>query len=84
MLLQNQNICTQEIFNNNSHLSRLSAKRMFLKIREILLKILHFCWDSVKEKIAQIFWFGIATLQLFQYPENVNISIFPFTLSKQK
>ena len=30
------------------------------------------------------FDFAIATLQLFQHPENVKISIFPFTLSQQK
>ena len=34
---------------------------------------------------AQIFWFrAMATLQLFQHPENVKISILPFTLSQQK
>ena len=30
------------------------------------------------------FGFAMATLQLFQHPENVKISIFPFTLSQQK
>ena len=30
------------------------------------------------------FSFAIATLQLFQHPENVKISIFPITLSRQK
>ena len=30
------------------------------------------------------FGFPMATLQLFQHPENVKISIFPFTLSRQK
>ena len=30
------------------------------------------------------FSFAIATLQLFPHPENVKISIFPFTLSRQK
>ena len=30
------------------------------------------------------FGFVMATLQLFQHPENVKISILPFTLSKQK
>ena len=38
----------------------------------------------LKISSAQIFWFAIAILQLFQNPENVKISIFPFTLSKQK
>ena len=31
-------------------------------------------------KCTDIF-FTVATLQLFQHPENVKISIFPFTLS---
>ena len=30
------------------------------------------------------FGFAIATLQIFQHPKNVKISIFPFTLSQQK
>ena len=32
-------------------------------------------------KMHSHFSFAIATLQLFQYPENVKISIFPITLS---
>ena len=35
-------------------------------------------------KLHRHFSFAIATLQLFQHPENVKISIFPFTLSQQK
>ena len=31
-------------------------------------------------KMHRHFSFAIATLQLFQYPENVKISIFPITL----
>ena len=30
------------------------------------------------------FSFAMATLQIFQHPENVKISIIPFTLSRQK
>ena len=30
------------------------------------------------------FGFAMATLQIFQHPENVKISILPFTLSRQK
>ena len=30
------------------------------------------------------FGFAMATLQLFQHPENVKISILPFTMSQQK
>ena len=30
------------------------------------------------------FSFAMATLQIFQHPENVKISILPFTLSQQK
>ena len=37
-----------------------------------------------KFQVHRYFGFAIATLQLFQYPENVKISIFPFTLSQQK
>ena len=37
-----------------------------------------------KFKVRRYFGFPIATLQLFQNPENVNISILPFTLSQQK
>ena len=34
---------------------------------------------------AQVFLvFAMATLQIFQHPENVKISILPFTLSRQK
>ena len=35
-------------------------------------------------KRTDIFDLAIAMLQLFQHPENVKISIFPFTLSQQK
>ena len=38
-------------FNHNSHLPHLSAKRKFLKIRQIRLKIQHFCWDILKGEI---------------------------------
>ena len=37
-----------------------------------------------KFEVHRYFSFAIATLQLFQYPENVKISIFPITLSQQK
>ena len=37
-----------------------------------------------KFQLHRYFGFAIATLQLFQHPENVKISIFPFTLSQQK
>ena len=37
-----------------------------------------------KFQVYRHFAFGIATLPLFQQPENVKISIFPFTLSQQK
>ena len=37
-----------------------------------------------KFQVHRYFSFAIATLRLFQHPENVKISIFPFTLSKQK
>ena len=37
-----------------------------------------------KFQVHRHFHFPIATLQLFQHPENVKISIFPFTLSRQK
>ena len=39
------------------------------------------CW---KFQVHRYFGFAIATVQLFQHPENVKISIFPFTLSQQK
>ena len=40
----------------------------------------------VSEKFQGLspYGFVMATLQLFQHPENVKISILPFTLSKQK
>ena len=57
LLLQNQNICALEIFNQNSHLPRLSSNKKFLKIRQMLFKIQHFCSDSVKGKI-EIFTFS--------------------------
>ena len=37
-----------------------------------------------KFQVHRHFGFAIATLPLFQHPENVIISIFPFTLSQQK
>ena len=37
-----------------------------------------------KFEVHRHFSFAIATLQLFQHPENVKISICPFTLSQQK
>ena len=37
-----------------------------------------------KFQLHRYFGFAMATLQLFQHPENVKNSIFPFTLSKQK
>ena len=37
-----------------------------------------------KFRVRRYFGFAIATLQLFQNPENVNISILPFTLSQLK
>ena len=37
-----------------------------------------------KFQVHRYFGFAIATVQLFQHPENVKISIFPFTLSQQK
>ena len=35
-------------------------------------------------KCTDILFFTIATLQFFHHPENVKISIYPFTLSRQK
>ena len=40
----------------------------------------YFGW---KFQVRRYFRFAVATLQLFEYPENVNISILPFTLSQQ-
>ena len=37
-----------------------------------------------KFQVRRDFGFAIATLPLFQHPENVKISIFPFTMSQQK
>ena len=37
-----------------------------------------------KFQVHRYFGFARATLQLFQHPENVKISICPFTLSQQK
>ena len=37
-----------------------------------------------KFHVHRYFAYAIATLPLFQHPENVKISIFPFTLSQQK
>ena len=38
----------------------------------------------LKISIAQIFWFCNSNFTIFQHPENVKISIFPFTLSQRK
>ena len=35
-------------------------------------------------QVLSYFCFAMATLQLFQHPENVKISILPFTMSQQK
>ena len=38
----------------------------------------------LKISCALIFWFGNSNVTTFQIPENVKISIFPFTLSREK
>ena len=40
-------------------------------------------WKMMKVSSAQIFWFAIATLPIFQHPENVKISIVSFFASKR-
>ena len=39
---------------------------------------------GLKISCAQIFWFCNSNVTTFQNPENVKISIFPFTLSREK
>ena len=39
---------------------------------------------GLKFQWNKYFGFAIATLQLFQHPENAKIPIFPFTMSQQK
>ena len=41
-------------------------------------------YSGWKFQVYRRFAFPIATLPLFQHPENVKISIFPFRLSQQK
>ena len=41
-------------------------------------------YSGWKFQVHRHFRFPMATLRLFQHPENVKISIFPFTLSRQK
>ena len=48
------------------------------------LKMMKVAIVSGKFQGLSSFGFVMATLQLFQHPENVKISILPFTLSKQK
>ena len=48
-----------------------------LKKRNLAIVVENLKWH-------RYFGFAIATLQLFQHPENVKISIFPLTLSQQK
>ena len=49
-----------------------------------------FAWKMMKVAIVsenfklRYFSFAMATLQIFQHPENVKIPILPFTLSRQK
>ena len=58
LALQNQNICALEIFNHNSHLPHLSAKKnLFWKFFKYFWRYSISAVDSVKEKLKFfIFW----------------------------
>ena len=63
-----------------------------LYLQKYLTNFQNFFWLKDEEggycgwkcQVHSHFAFAIATFQLFQYPEYVKISIFPFTLSQQK
>ena len=77
--------------NFNFSLHTVPAEMLYLQKYLTNFLILFFRWKKRKVaivvenfKVHRYFGFAIATLQLFQHPENVKISIFPFTLSQQK
>ena len=77
--------------NFNFSLYTVPAEMLYLQKYLTNFQKLFFGWKMrgrwllwLKISSAQIFGFAIATLPLFQHPENVKISIFPFRLSQQK
>ena len=68
--LSGRNAISPEVFNE------FSKTFFWLKEKEA-------CYRGWKFEVHRRFRFAIATLQLLQHPENVKISIFPFTLSRQ-
>ena len=77
-----------KIFNFSPY--TVPAEMLYLQKHLTNLQKLFLGW--MKRKVAIVvgnfksidIFFAIATLQLFQHPLNVKISIFPFTLSRQK
>ena len=91
----NSNVTTFPISRKckNFNFSLYTVPAEMLYLQKYLTNFKNFFW--LKDEEAWLLWlkifnvhrnfsFAIATLQLFQYPENVKISIFPFTLSPEK
>ena len=77
--------------NFNFSLYTVSAEMVYLQKHLTNFRKLSFSWKTSKVAIVvenfnctDIFGCAIATLPLFQYPENVKISISPFRMSQQK
>ena len=76
--------------NFNLSLYIVPAEMLYLQKYLIIIKNFFCLQDEErgycgwKFEVHRHFSFAIATFQLFQHPENVKISIFPITLSRQK
>ena len=66
-----------EMRNLEKYLTNFQKRSFGWKTRKVAIVVENF-------KVHRHFAFAIATLPLFHHPENVKISIFPFTLSQQK
>ena len=77
--------------NFNFSLYNVPAEMLYLQKYLTNFQKLFFGWKIMKVaivvekfKVNRYFCFAIATLPLFQHPENVKISISPFRMSQQK
>ena len=76
----------------NFNFSRYTVPAEMLYLQKYLNHLQKLFWLKDEErgysgwkfKMHRHFSFAIATLQLFQYPEKVKVSIFPITLSQEK
>ena len=95
ILFCNSNVTTfptsRKCKNFNFSLYNVPAEMLYLQKYLTNFQKLSFGWKieeggycGWKFQVHRYFAFAIATLPLFQHPENVKISIFPFTMFQQK